>query len=324
MSIKTSGTSEPLHIAVAAIVDEHNQILISRRPDHVHQGGLWEFPGGKVEQGETVLQALSRELHEELGVVPVNARPLIRVCHSYPELSVDLDVWKVEGIQGLTRGCEGQQIEWVSLKELHNRPFPAANRSIIRALQLPSRYLITPEPDSVGPDFTDAFKCALTNGIRLIQLRANRLSERQYRLLATEALALCRDHNARLLLNRLPETVLDVGADGVHLPAGRLLDHDARPLGPDYWVAASCHNQKEIDHAERIGVDFIMVSPVCSTLSHPKATPLGWNGFAALCGLATVPVYALGGLTDADMVKAYQHGAQGIAAIRGLWPEQIF
>ena len=126
-----------VHVAVAVIVDQNdsNKILIAKRPDHVHKGGLWEFPGGKVEQGEHVFEALARELEEELAIFVLQAEPLINIQHDYPEKSVLLDVWKVTEFSGNAKGNEGQAIEWVSVSQLNEYSFPEANNLIINELQ---------------------------------------------------------------------------------------------------------------------------------------------------------------------------------------------
>ena len=86
-----------VHVAVGVVRNPQGNILIAKRPAHAHQGDLWEFPGGKVERGESLQQALQRELHEELGIDVTHARPLIRIPHSYPDKQVLLDVWLIEG-----------------------------------------------------------------------------------------------------------------------------------------------------------------------------------------------------------------------------------
>ena len=140
----------PVHVAVAVIVNEQGEVLIARRPDHLHQGGLWEFPGGKLEPGERVIKALSRELDEELGIAVESASPLIRVHHHYPQRPVLLDVWRVERWRGDAYGREGQPVMWVKSEMLQNYRFPAANIPIVTAVRLPERYLVTPDP---GDDF---------------------------------------------------------------------------------------------------------------------------------------------------------------------------
>ncbi len=123
-----------IHVAVGVILSTTGKILISKRPDHVHQGGLWEFPGGKVDAGETVEVALARELSEELGVRPLVIKPLIEIHHDYPDKSVLLDVWYVTQFDGEPKGNEGQAIRWVDRSELGNYQFPAANQPIIAAI----------------------------------------------------------------------------------------------------------------------------------------------------------------------------------------------
>jgi 8-oxo-dGTP diphosphatase len=306
-------------VAAAAIVDGEGRVLLARRPDHVHQGGLWEFPGGKVEGGESVEGALARELEEELGLNPTAYRPLIRVHHSYPGRDVLLDVWRVHAWEGTPHGREGQPTEWVAVPDLRRRRFPPANLPIIAAVRLPDTYLITPD---AGPDagaFLQGLEGALAAGVRLVQLRLPSSGPDHYRRLAREVLGRCRDAGARLLLNADPRWVEPLRADGVHLNSARLRAHRHRPLDVDHWVAASCHDADEVGHACALGVDFIVVSPIRSTRSHPGSRPLGWQRFWTLAEQATVPVYALGGLARGDLRAAWAHGAQGIAAIRGLW-----
>ena len=127
-----------IHVVAAVIVHPDRQsIFISRRADHLHQGGLWEFPGGKVEAGESVESALARELFEELDIRVETAQPFMEVSHNYPDKQVFLDIWQVDSFTGTARGKEGQQCRWVGLQELHNDQlfeFPAANQPILERL----------------------------------------------------------------------------------------------------------------------------------------------------------------------------------------------
>lgn len=307
-----------MHVAVAVIVDRRRRVLLSRRPAHVHQGGLWEFPGGKCEAGEDARQALLREVHEELGLRVQAARPLIRVPYRYPDKSVLLDVWRVEAFSGRARGREGQPLEWVPLARLHERSLPAANRAIVTALRLPDRYLITPEPVAETP-FLHGLDASLQAGVRLVQLRAGGLLRPA---LAAEAVALCRRFGARVLINADAGLARETGADGVHLKSSQL-NTARRPLPEPALVGASCHNARELAAAQALGADFAVLSPLRATPSHPQANPIGWACFAALTGQAALPVYALGGLGPDDIDTAQRHGGQGIAAIRGLWQGEM-
>lgn len=309
-------------MAVAAIVNKEGLVLIARRPLHVHQGGRWEFPGGKVEAGEDVLAALVRELHEELGIDVLQARPLIRVPHRYPERQVLLDVWRIDDFAGHAYGREGQEVRWVTSGELSDYEFPPPNRPIITALRLPDRYLITPEPGGPDdwPDFLAQLEQALQRGARMVQLRTKQLVGAQLEQLAPQVHELCRCHGARVLLNAAPELALVLGMDGVQLSSKALMRVDQRPSLPaGMLVGASCHTAKELAHASAMGADFALLSPVQATQSHPETTPLGWETFAQLADACRIPVYALGGMTAEDIPMAWRHGGQGVAAIRGLW-----
>jgi 8-oxo-dGTP diphosphatase len=306
------------HVVAAVIVNRSQQVLLAKRPLDRHQGGLWEFPGGKVEHSEDARTALARELHEELGIVVQDARPLIKVCHEYPGKSVLLDVWRVSAFGGEPHGREGQPIEWVFPQDLPERDFPAANRPIVTAARLPSIYLLTPEPDD-PVNFLGRLETLLAEGVGLVQLRAKTLESAAYAKLARRVISLCAGTDARLLLNAPPMLAEELGAAGVHLTSAALMALKERPLGSTQWVAASCHSVEELDHACRIGVDFIVVAPVLATATHTGARLLGWHSLQQLAERATVPVYALGGMRLDDIATAWDHGCQGIASISGLW-----
>ncbi len=248
-----------------------------------------------------------------------HSRPLIRIPHAYPDRTVLLDVWRVEAYRGEPHGREGQETRWVAPEDLPRFPFPAANRPIVTAARLPSLYLITPEPRGARGQFLQRFKACLAAGIRLVQLRAKQASERELEEWVEALGPVCERYGAHMLVNGDPGWARRPGVSGVHLSSAGLMACDRRPLAPEQWVAASCHSLEEIRHACRIGVDFVVASPVKATASHPSAQPLGWKGLQTLTEASSVPVYALGGLAPGDRPQAFAHGAQGIAAIRGLW-----
>lgn len=306
------------HVAVGVVTNQQGEVLITKRPAHVHQGGLWEFPGGKIEPDETVYVALQRELHEELQINIQAAQPLIRIPYDYPDKQVLLDVWRVSAFTGEATPVQGQPMQWVAPDALSGFEFPAANKPIVTAVQLPDEYLITGKfTDS--DDFAGRLEGSLRKGIRLVQLRAQDGSDEDYRRLMKEALRLCHQHDALLVLNAPPELAASLGADGVHLTSPRLMACKDRPLGKERWVTASIHNVEELAHAQQIGVDFVVASPVLPTASHPGAVTLGWEGFKQLTEQAFCPVYALGGMTGEHLALAKSHGGQGIAAISAFW-----
>ncbi len=316
-------TEDPdrLQIAVGVILDATSrQVLIARRPDQTRHGGLWEFPGGKQEPGETVEHALRRELLEELDLRVLAAQPLMRVSHDYADLRVRLQVWLVAEWLGEPRGMQGQQFEWVPISALHERRFPEANLRIITALQLPAFYLITPDLDSFGPEFFAAARSLLAAGTRLLQFRSYRLAARKRPEVVRRLLDMCREAGASLLINGDPAEAAAYGAHGVHLNVTQLMRLRERPLPPSFLVGASCHNAEELRQAERIDADFAVLGPVARTGTHPGITPLGWSGFGKLTRTSgEIPIYALGGLAPRDLAAARRAGAWGVALISAIW-----
>ena len=303
--------SPALHVAVGVVRDSDGKILLTQRARHVHQGGLWEFPGGKLEVNETVQQALQRELQEEIGIAVLDAKPLIKINHQYPDLTVLLDVWQVCRFSGLATAHEGQAMRWVAPQQLSEYAFPAANLPIITASRLPDRYAVL-EGHNTKQVLYHLDKI-IQNQVSLLQLRIKSLPSAEIETVYRAVWAQCQQHNIRLLINAdLPLT--QAKADGIHLSSRALLACQTRPE-PYEWVAASCHNAQELKHAENVGVDFVVLAPVLPTSTHPGATTLGWENMTALIEQVNLPVYALGGLTQDDIDRVVHAGGQGIAGI---------
>jgi 8-oxo-dGTP diphosphatase len=313
-----------IHVAVGVIVGSDGKILIAKRPQTAHQGGLWEFPGGKVDAGESVQQALCRELKEELAISVIASEPLIQIRHHYPDKSVLLDVYKVTHFEGQPCGAEGQPICWVSVDELGNYEFPAANKPIIKALELGDKYLITGEFVDED-DFCQRLSGALEQGIRFVQLRVNKLDLIAHKHLLGKAVSLTEKFSATLLINSsvdLFEEVIELFPSAniaLHLNSHNAAAISVRPIATRFILGVSCHNEQEIAHAQQIGADYLLLSPVKKTSSHPEAVPLEWSNFKALVELANLPVYALGGVGQNDIVQAKSVGAQGVAGISAWW-----
>lgn len=296
-------------------------MLLAQRPSGKHLAGLWEFPGGKREAGETSQAALRRELAEELGIEAGAAEPLIAVPWHYPEKSILLDVFEVRDWRGTTHGREGQALRWVRVDDMHALPMPPADKPVLAALRLPSHYPITPEPSADDDAFLRGIRTLLDAGETCIQLRCKTIAPTRLRALAQSARQLAMDAGAHILINADVALAGELGV-GVHLPAAALMHLASRPLPLDRWVAASCHDERELAHAAAIGVDFAVLGPVFPTASHPGAEVLGWDRFTQLCALAPLPVYALGGLKPTDLPAAKAAGAQGIAGISAFWPDR--
>jgi 8-oxo-dGTP diphosphatase len=311
----------PLQVAVGVVKNSEGKILISLRHADLHQGGLWEFPGGKIEPFETAESALVRELKEELNIAVTAATPLITIRHQYPDRFVQLNVFLVEQFSGEVQSCEGQPFEWVAPAELEQYEFPAANRPIVTAAKLPPYYAILDDTDEAL--LLPNLQKILGRGIKLIQARLKSLPATAVAKFVEQAYPLCKQQQAVLLMNSAVECSDEV--DGIHLTA-----HDLMALRPcsgqaltvrpktSKWLAASCHNLEQLQHAEKIGVDFVVLAPVLATLTHPDAISLGWEQFADLVAKVNLPVYALGGMDESSLVIARQNGGQGVAAIRAF------
>lgn len=317
-----SAAAPPVEVVAGVIRDLRGRILLARRTEGRDLAGLWEFPGGKREPGESAEAALARELHEELGIDVEIGAPLIAVPQQYPHKRLRLDVRMISRWRGSAKGHEGQALAWVPPHKLADYPMPPADRPVVAALLQPDRYLVTPAPGDDDAVWLGALRHALDTGIRRVQLRgAAHIDAARWQALVTAAVDACRAVDAEVLINGDVALAQTLGV-GVHLRAAQVRTLDSRPLPADSLVAASCHDADELRAAERLGCDVAVLGPLERTSTHPDASPLGWPGFAALREVTSLPLYAIGGMTTHAITIARAHGAQGIAAIRSLWPSE--
>ena len=296
--------------------------LLAQRPADKIWAGYWEFPGGKVEPGETAYHALVRELREELGIEVETAYPWVTRIFSYPHATVRLNFFRVTAWGRELHPHEGQEFVWQSATNISVTPVLPANAPILRALSLPPLYAISNARELGEKEFMIRLESALEHGLRLVQLREKNLSHYQLSDLALQVVALVHARGAQVLLNADVALVQEIGADGVQLTSVQLAEMRERPKVE--WCAASCHNLEDLRRAEKLGCDFALLSPVLPTLSHPYEPHLGWESFAAIAAGASIPVYALGGLSVSDIEAAWRHGAHGVALMRQAWPEKSF
>jgi 8-oxo-dGTP diphosphatase len=315
-----------IEVAAGILADAQGRVLLMQRLPGKHLAGLWEFPGGKVEPGETIAQALVREIDEELGVEVLDSVPLITIPWHYPEKSVRLHALRVTAWKGEPRAREGHPLRWVAVHDMHAAEMPAADAPILAALRLPSYYIISEmrsksflelaDPDSGQLPQND--RDPISSGTEMLwQLRMPGATPEEVRQAAEYAITMNPRLRASLLVNHDIGLARELGL-GVHLRAAQLRELRERPLPNDAWIGASCHDAEELDLAARLGADFATLSPVNATVSHPEAAPLGWERFAQLVANARLPVYALGGVGPEDLQRARVTGAQGVAGIRAF------
>jgi 8-oxo-dGTP diphosphatase len=299
------------------VVRHDGRVLLAQRPEGKPYPGYWEFPGGKLEAGETPARALERELKEELGITPTRAAPWLVQEFVYPHAHVELNFFRVFEWTGEPVGHDGQAFAWQTPGAFDVAPLLPANTRVLAALLLPAVYGVTCAEDVGEDEFLARAERAFAGGLRLAQLRDKSWPRDRRDAFAARLLALAARHDARVLLNGSSDDARRLGCAGVHWTAAALAAARDRPR--DMLVAASCHTRGEIVRAGELDVDFALLGPVRATPTHPGASPLGWCGFAETIKGNRVPVYAIGGLTAADLAVGIDHGAHGIALRRHAW-----
>ncbi|HTV86381.1 MAG TPA: Nudix family hydrolase [Dyella sp.] len=313
-----------LHVMAGVLRDGQGRVLLAQRPPGKHLAGLWEFPGGKREPGEAPRHALVRELHEELGIHidAADGTPLIRVPWRYGERELLLDAWQFSRWQGTPASLEGQALQWTVPAQVDPATLAPADRPILQALRLPSRYVITPADVTLeqAQAWQLRLEAALAQGVRLIQLRLPLWPAAKVRALAAHLQQRAVQCEANILLNGDIDGARSLGEGvGVQLKSAQLHEQLERPLPWAQVVGASCHDASELERAARAGADFATLSPVAATMSHPGVQALGWPRFQQLADAAALPVYALGGMAPAQVDQARLHGGQGVAGIGAFW-----
>ncbi|MDO9204074.1 Nudix family hydrolase [Methylotenera sp.] len=322
-----------IEAAVGIIQRENGLVLLAERPLGKPWAGYWEFPGGKIENDEMPLHALKRELLEELGITVKSLYPWLTRSFDYaakynaqgqlevPAKTVKLHFFTVTEWEGEPLGLESQAISWQDPENLTVSPMLPANTPILTALSLASVYAITNLHELGEALFFERLRNGLDSGLKMIQVREKQLTTADLLKFIKQLVALAKPYGAKVFLNSNLEMTIDsaleLGIAGVHLSAKDLMELQKKPVG--MLCGASCHSSQELAKAESLALDYVMLSPVQATLSHPKAKPLGWDKFTALIAGYSLPVYALGGMQESDLRNAKQHGAHGIAMLRSVW-----
>ncbi len=314
-----------VQVAVAIIQKPDGPFLMASRPAGKGWAGWWEFPGGKIEVNETPQQALSRELQEELGITPTKTQAWLTRRYDYPATqdslakTVELNFYFVTEWLGDLTPLEGQQLNWQTPGNITVSPILPANAPIVHALALPTVYAISNLQEMGEQAFLIALEKQLKQGLKLIQLREKQLSIADLTHFSSQILTMAKKYGAKVLLNGDIHLAQKLHADGVHLSSAALMNLQEKPN--HLMVAASCHNAQELAQAEKLGLDFVVLSPVNPTKSHENVPTLGWQQFQQMIAQTTIPVYALGGMNQSDLPQALASGARGIAMQRAIWAD---
>ena len=295
-----------IEVAAAVLERADGSFLLARRPAGKVYAGYWEFPGGKVEPGEPAAQALARELHEELGIEIGESFPWITRVFTYPHGTVRLNFFRVHHWEGEPHPREQQAIAWQAPGAPTATPMLPANAPVLASLALPVEYAVTDAGGRGIAQTLSVLEARLRSGLRLLQVREPGLTPEKRDAFTRQAIELAHRYGCRVL-TKAPFP----GADGVHYAASQLARLTERPAG---LAAASCHDREELERAMALNLDFVVLGPV-----RDKTPALGWSRFAQIAKGATLPVYAIGGLTRGDLPDAWRAGAHGIAMIRGAW-----
>jgi 8-oxo-dGTP diphosphatase len=299
-----------LEVAAAVIQRADGAFLLARRPAGKAYAGYWEFPGGKIEPGEAAERALARELREELGIEPETAYPWLTREFVYPHAAVRLHFFRVTSWRGAPHPHEGQEIAWQRHGEPLVAPMLPANAPVLAALALPHEYAVTDATRLGVTPLLKKIRQRLSEGLRLIQVRDRGLADRD--AFVQDVVDLARPYGAKVLVSgghRL--------GDGAHYTAAQLGALAERPH--EGLAAASCHEAWDLARATALGLDFAVLGPLKPTPTHPDAAPMGWGRFAEMVRGATIPVFAIGGLSPSDLESAWRAGAHGLAMVRGSW-----
>ena len=304
-----------IEVVVAIIAKSDGSFLLTRRPKGKIYEGYWEFPGGKIEYGESRLSALSREIMEELGIQIELAYPWITRVHNYSHATIRLFFYRVEKWHGRPYANEGQDLSWQMADNIRVSPMLPTNLPVLQAFSLPPIYQITNAADLGMQGELNKLENLFNRGIRIIQIREPVMKRNELRLFAYKVVEIAHCYDVKVLMNGDAGLSREFGMDGVHLSSVELMAATSRPEAN--LCGASCHNMEELFQAERLNMDFVVLGPVLSTLSHPEATPIGWRKFSMLIRDFPLPVYALGGMCLEDLAIAWEHGGHGVSMMRG-------
>jgi|TARA_B110000037_G_scaffold221518_1_gene292818 8-oxo-dGTP diphosphatase len=306
-----------VNVSVAVLINNNRQVLLGQRPHPKSWEGWWEFPGGKIEKGETSVDALYREIDEEIGVKITQFKKWVIRKYSHGGNDITLHFFKVYGWEGEVTSKENQKLVWTHLQNPNVSPILPANLFIQKAFDLPKYYAITNLSETSKKVFFNQLQNRISNGLKMIQVREKNISFDEFKIFSNEVIKICKPKGVKVIINSDVNLAYEIKADGVHLRSKDLIS--IKKIPKNLIVSASCHTQEEIYIAEKLNINFLVLSAIKKTLSHPDIKPIGWDEFEKIVNRVNTPIYALGGLGVNDYSVALENGAIGIASQRSIW-----
>ena len=312
--------SDFIEVAAAVILQSDGQFLLGKRPVDKVYAGYWEFPGGKIEQGEEPESALKRELFEELGIEVTTAYPWITQTYIYPHGKVRLHFFRITRWHNDPIAREHDGIVWQYPDTIEVTPMLPANALVLKALNLPSLYAISNAQNMGVTPFLKKLESQLQQGLRFLQIREKGMPSSKLKIFLDSVLELTNRYGARITINSDHMGIFPDFKVGLHLTAVQLMQTKKRP--DCLLCGASCHNQAELNKAAELELDFVVLGPVLPTISHPEKVALDWEQFSQLATNYALPIYALGGMRRQYMDTAWENGAHGIASMTRVWDNE--
>ncbi|RKG41807.1 MULTISPECIES: NUDIX domain-containing protein [Acinetobacter] len=292
-----------LHIAIAILLHQ-DQVLVGWRDAQQHQGNKNEFPGGKVEEGESPVEACSREVLEEVGINLSEWHHFDFIRHEYDDVIVNLHIFHGVVPSSMLESIR-EPWQWYRRDELLDLNFPKANKAMLKRLYWQQIIKISDQLSQL----------AEVDDTKLMYWRTDATQQQQIELSEIKL-----EDLSRLIVNielwKKLNSVQQQSMGAVHLKQQQCLQLNKGDLQQGVRYIAACHDLASVLHASRIGCDAVLLSPVKHTETHSETQPLGWQAFASIAQQVDIPVFALGGMHSADLIEAKQHHAYGIAGIR--------
>jgi 8-oxo-dGTP diphosphatase len=296
-------TKATVNVAIAILLHK-SKVLVGWRQANQHQGNKHEFPGGKVEQGETPEQACRREIYEEVGVGLKDWHVFDVIHHEYDDLIVNLHLFHAYVPDELLSLIH-QPWTWYSRNQLQHLNFPKANAAILQRLSWSHLIRISDQFVNLAQPDVQLYWRTETDDVVKTQQQLAALNDESLQNLVIN-IALWQKLN----------TELQHKIKTLHLKQSQLMSLSKGDLVVGKRFIAACHDAVSLQHAHHIGCDAAFLSPVHATETHPEAKGIGWDGFAEIAQKSDIPVFALGGVAPADLEQAQKHHAYGLAGIR--------